>query len=1003
MAPSCTDGVVNGAETDVDCGGSCPGCPTDSKCTAAGDCTSSVCSAGHCLSASCTDGVVNGDETDVDCGGKCGACPDARGCDLPQDCRSGICSAHLCEIPRCTDGVRNGGETGVDCGGSCPMCVTGAGCRAGADCASGVCRDDLCRAPACTDGVKNGGETEVDCGGGCAPCAAGKTCAAATDCSSRICDPASHLCREATCSDGVTNGLETSVDCGGGICRVCLPGTPCRAARDCLWGLCAAGTCAQPSCADGVKSGGESDVDCGPGCGRCADGRGCRAGTDCTSGVCTGGACQPAGCADNVSNGAETDVDCGGGTCPACLPTRGCRIGGDCTSGVCAGGICQAPTCIDTVKNGAETDVDCGGGTCGTCPATRACALAADCASGVCTSNVCQAPTCIDTVKNGAETDVDCGGGTCGGCANGKACLAASDCASGNCQSSVCGMDVTAPGTTTLNVARSLTSRSQAALSWLMAGDDGATGTVASYEIRYLSCAIGASCPVTDVNFATGTLVPNLPAVAAGGTSMNVTATGLPLAQTISWGIRFVDDAGNSSLSTATSSSDTTSTSIAGDAFEVDYGFAMVSVPLKGGAAGDLVIGRPRKSNLGGGLRVVYADGSATADIAAAQVGLVSASARMGRALANAGDVDGDGYPDLLVGAPGIADANCTNGVSGPTGRAYLFFGGPSGLRGAASPVACSAPGATDDCYVEILPPGGSGVCSFGVSLAGGGFLSDQVGQTRSYFAIGASDLLTTSTRVGKVFVYRVTGDRPNITVELATTLSGAADDYHFGASLCGVGDVTGDAIPDLVVGAHRRGQTPVVAGRGYLIYGGARFSGVGAAETMAGQASATDGLVRLGDQVPNDFFGTDCEGLGDMNGDGTRDFAISAPGGLRVYVFRGRSDFDAMPSMASPDVVNVNHPSWTQPGELAGGGTDFDGDGRPDLIVGDAQAVFVFSGNATTLVSSTPAIIFMQSSTVATGFPVVGLQNFRSAALGESYPDLAIGKVSGPSVTIQY
>ncbi len=84
---SCTDGVKNGTETGVDCGGSCPACAP---------------------AASCTDGVKNGTETGVDCGGSCPACAPAASC---------------------TDGVKNGTETGVDCGGSCAACSTSTSCQ----------------------------------------------------------------------------------------------------------------------------------------------------------------------------------------------------------------------------------------------------------------------------------------------------------------------------------------------------------------------------------------------------------------------------------------------------------------------------------------------------------------------------------------------------------------------------------------------------------------------------------------------------------------------------------------------------------------------------------------------------------------------------------------------------------------------------------------------------------------------------------------------------------
>lgn len=73
----CSDGIMNGDETGIDCGGSiCPACPT------------------------CSDGIQNGDEGGVDCGGaNCPACP------------------------TCVDGIQNGDETGIDCGGSCATCA----------------------------------------------------------------------------------------------------------------------------------------------------------------------------------------------------------------------------------------------------------------------------------------------------------------------------------------------------------------------------------------------------------------------------------------------------------------------------------------------------------------------------------------------------------------------------------------------------------------------------------------------------------------------------------------------------------------------------------------------------------------------------------------------------------------------------------------------------------------------------------------------------------------
>jgi len=87
----------------------------------------------------CTDGVQNGDETDVDCGGSCTPCADGNRCATAGDCASGVCH-DTCAAPTCTDGVQNGSELGIDCGGVCPVTVTGTGCIAGTN-GSMVCTD----------------------------------------------------------------------------------------------------------------------------------------------------------------------------------------------------------------------------------------------------------------------------------------------------------------------------------------------------------------------------------------------------------------------------------------------------------------------------------------------------------------------------------------------------------------------------------------------------------------------------------------------------------------------------------------------------------------------------------------------------------------------------------------------------------------------------------------------------------------------------------------------
>jgi RHS repeat-associated protein len=175
----------------------------------------------------CSDGVRNGSETDIDCGGGagCSACATGKGCAVASDCVSQLCQGAQCLPPSsCSDGVKNGTETDVDCGGgACAPCANGKTCNAGPDCQVGSCVLDVCQAPACTDKAKNGNETDIDCGGSdCAPCADGLGCAIASDCVNSVCQT---TCQAPTCTDGVKNGPEIGPDCGAS-CQACPPADP---------------------------------------------------------------------------------------------------------------------------------------------------------------------------------------------------------------------------------------------------------------------------------------------------------------------------------------------------------------------------------------------------------------------------------------------------------------------------------------------------------------------------------------------------------------------------------------------------------------------------------------------------------------------------------------------------------------------------------------------------------------------------------------------------------
>ena len=239
--PPCGDGAVNGDETDLNCGGSCPRCCGDLKvCNANDDCQSALCQGGLCRPVHCGgDNLVkDGNETDVNCGGDCETCADGKQCVNPGDCRSNKCSSGVCQAATCDDTFKNGTETDQDCGGNCTTkCALLAGCAVDGDCVSGVCQEGQCRVSHCGGGnsVKDGDESDVNCGGSCTPCPVDKLCNAPSDCASGDCNT---VCVVDGCADGDLNGDETGIDCGGSCPNDCGGGQGCLLDGDCISGVC---------------------------------------------------------------------------------------------------------------------------------------------------------------------------------------------------------------------------------------------------------------------------------------------------------------------------------------------------------------------------------------------------------------------------------------------------------------------------------------------------------------------------------------------------------------------------------------------------------------------------------------------------------------------------------------------------------------------------------------------------------------------------------------------
>jgi hypothetical protein len=131
------------------CGGpDCPRCQNGRACSAGTDCTSGVCQGGICTepAPTCSDGITNEGETDVDCGGpNCPPCATGKACQSASDCVSGTCSGGICvcAVKTCANYPGQCGTLSNGCGGTivCNTCAGGQTCNAGVCCTPKTCAD----------------------------------------------------------------------------------------------------------------------------------------------------------------------------------------------------------------------------------------------------------------------------------------------------------------------------------------------------------------------------------------------------------------------------------------------------------------------------------------------------------------------------------------------------------------------------------------------------------------------------------------------------------------------------------------------------------------------------------------------------------------------------------------------------------------------------------------------------------------------------------------------
>ena len=293
----------------------------------------------------------------------------------------------------------------------------------------------------------------------------------------------------------------------------------------------------------------------------------------------------------------------------------------------------------------------------------------------------------------------------------------------------------------------------------------------------------------------------------------------------------------------------------------------------------------------------------------------------LGYSLAGPGDVDGDGFADLLVAGPQRGAAGNVLG-----GIAYLYEGTSGGLN----------PGP-----VWSVTGSGIGACcgELGSALATAGDL-DADGYAD--FALGAPWWGAGLVRRGAVAVF--TGKPGWPSVSPARLLQGPSADDRLGMRLAGLGDVNGDGFADLAAGSTRWD------GAGALVDAGRVDVWLGTGADPSGVSWSTTGSP-TSEERGRHFD------VGDVNADGYEDLVLAAPRGTALFQAEGVFDLyyggPAGPALA---------PDWTWATGEAGANArgvavgDFDGDGYDDLALGsaladgaviDEGAVFVFPGSS--------------------------------------------------------
>jgi hypothetical protein len=354
---------------------------------------------------------------------------------------------------------------------------------------------------------------------------------------------------------------------------------------------------------------------------------------------------------------------------------------------------------------------------------------------------------------------------------------------------------------------------------------------------------------------------------------------------------------------------------------------------VNGDGYAEVIVGAPYFDNgqLDEGRAVLYAGGPGGPSVTATWTTESNQSnALFGWCVGTAGDINGDGYADVLVSAETSSNGQLNEG------RVFVYHGAAAGLP--------TTP--------AIILERNQGGATFGYSA---GTAGDVDADGYSDVIVGAPFFDAGQSNEGRAFVYR--GSASGLTQTPAWTTESNQADADYGRSVATAGDVNGDGFADVIVGAPESDDLDVDEGRAYFYLGSA--SGL----------STTPVWVPEGDQA-GAKYGVSVATAGDVNGDGFADVLVGADGFSNGEAGEGRA-FLYLGSAAGPLAV----PAWTVEGNQAGAqlgrsvasAGDVDGDAYADVLVGapsfddgdvivvDRGIAFLYYGNGGRGIGVTP------------------------------------------------